>query len=93
MLAGCTFASIGDLHLATHDPETLQDSALISADFTYLFSTGEFHTSGRPLYEALVWLQYELWGEDMRYYHFAGVALHCAATLLLARFCRSAVLL
>ena len=88
VLAGCTFASVGDLHLDNHDRENLLDSALISADFTYLFSTEKFHTSGRPLYEALIWLQYELWGEDMRYYHLAGVILHCAAALLLARFCR-----
>ena len=56
LLGGCTFASIGDLHLDTHDQETLQDSALTAR----IFSIGKFHTSGRLLNEAPVWLQYEV---------------------------------
>ncbi len=88
VLTTSTFGSLADLNLETHDRENLLDSALISEDFTYLLSTAKHHTSGRPLYELIIWLEYVLWGEDMRYFHLVGAFWHGTAALLLVALCR-----
>ena len=62
VLTTSTFGSLADLNLDTHDHENLLDSALISEDYIYLLSTAKHHTSGRPLYELIIWLEIRLLG-------------------------------
>ena len=58
VLTTSTFGSLADLNLDTHDHENL----LISEDYIYLLSTAKHHTSGRPLYELIIWLEIRLLG-------------------------------
>ena len=88
VLTASTFGSLADLKLDTHDRENLLDSALVSEDFSYLLSTAKHHTSGRPLYELIIWLEYVSWGEDARYFYLLGAIWHGMAALLLAALCR-----
>jgi hypothetical protein len=87
LLATLTFGSLASLGREDHDRDNFLDSAAISQDFSYLFSTEKHHLSGRPLNEAVIWLGYALAGEDMRFFHLLGVVWHVGAALILARFC------
>lgn len=88
LLTALTFGSLSALGPDAHDEDNLLDSARISEDAFYLLSTDKHHTSGRPLYEAIIWLEYCLWGDDMRYFHVVGALWHGMAALLLAAVCR-----
>ncbi|MDP6699209.1 MAG: tetratricopeptide repeat protein [Candidatus Latescibacteria bacterium] len=87
-LAALSLRSLTGLMLDAHDHENFLDSAAISEDFAYLFTTDKHHTSGRPLYEFIIWVGYVLWGDDARYFHLLGIAWHVAAALLLTRLCQ-----
>ena len=87
-LAALSLGSLTGLMLDAHDLENFIDSAAISEEFSYLFTTDKHHTSGRPLYEFIIWVGYVLWGDDARYFHLLGIAWHVIAALLLTRLCQ-----
>ena len=65
-LAALSLRSLTGLMLDAHDLENFLDSAAISEDLAYLFTTDKHHTSGRPLYEFIIWVGYVLWGDEAR---------------------------
>jgi tetratricopeptide (TPR) repeat protein len=88
LLATVSFGSLTTLGLDNHDRDNFLDSAAVSQDFSYLFSTDKHHPSGRPLFELIIWSGYALWGEDTRFFHLLGVVWHIGAALLLALLCQ-----
>jgi tetratricopeptide (TPR) repeat protein len=88
LLAVLSQGSLTGLMLEAHDLENFIDSAAISQDFSYLFTADKHHTSGRPLFEFIIWVGYILWGDDARYFHLLGIIWHVTASLLLTRLCQ-----
>ena len=69
------------LSVETHDREYMIDAA--ASGILDIFSADK-HMPGRPFFELLVWMEYQFWQDDVRYFHIAGIVLHIGASYLLA---------
>ena len=84
VVAGICFGSLSEHLLDTHDAETFHDNVAISEDFSVFFAVKKQQPFGRPLAELIKWLAYLVWGNDPFWFHLLVVALHAAASILLA---------
>ena len=87
LLTTLFFGSLSDLLYDTHDEDYMRDSAEISRDLARLFAPDK-RMPGRPTFELVIWLGYEIWGDDPQLFHLLGGFLHAGASLALAFACR-----
>jgi tetratricopeptide (TPR) repeat protein len=78
------FASLRHHLTDTHDAETFGNHAVISANFTFLFSPNRAAASGRPVDEFIMWVAYLIWGNDPVVFHLLSVVCHLLAGFSLA---------
>ncbi len=84
-LAALFYAPLSDHLLDTHDADYWADSARILSDPTAFFAVDK-RMPGRPFFELFILIEYALWGESPRLFHWAGIGLHALAAWVMA-FC------
>lgn len=77
------YAPMGDHLLDTHDADYFADSEQSLSDPIGFFAVDK-KMPGRPFFELLVLVEYALWGDNPRLFHWAGIALHALAAWTLA---------
>ena len=84
-LAALFYAPLSDHLLDTHDADYWADSARIVSDPAAFFAVDK-RMPGRPFFELFLLIEYALWGENPRLFHWAGIGLHALAAWVVA-FC------
>ena len=81
ILGAITFEGTLQLSYDTHDRDYMTDSA--AGGIGHMFSAEKI-MPGRPFFEFLLWIQYQLWQDDIQLFHLTGVILHILASCFLA---------